>query len=250
MLSKPETVQYGPTDNPFENHSRAVDQRDRTWRTPKLVDVACGKMVRAYACLEYFGSLSHDALCLALWAVWNSTCFEDAVRPLLMAGGDADTTGAIAGQLAGAVYGMHGPRGVMRACDGHWWRLARKSSLAEDAAAIVVRAARPHAIPGGGVVIIITGDAYRLPLRIIHGGVLLEGLLGERVQIIEGFVHALCRPERGLRPTCRKAAAAKPWALPGGYFFVCAKQELFLFCFQKLAGKLFRRPKDSFRKLF
>jgi ADP-ribosylglycohydrolase len=55
-----------------------------------------------------------------------------------MAGGDADTTGAIAGQLAGAVYGMHGPRGVMRACDGHWWRLARKYSLAEDAAAIVL----------------------------------------------------------------------------------------------------------------
>ena len=137
MGSKPETVQYGPTDNLFENQSRDVRQRDRTWRTPKLTDVPCGKTARAQACLEYFGSLSHDAMCLALWAVWNSTCFEDALRPLLMAGGDADTTGAIAGQLAGAVYGMHGPLGIMRACDGHWWRLARKYSLAEDAAAIV-----------------------------------------------------------------------------------------------------------------
>jgi ADP-ribosylglycohydrolase len=138
MGSEPETVQYGPTDNLFENQSRDVRQRDRTWRTPELADVPCGKTARAQACLEYFGSLSHDAMCLALWAVWNSTCFEDAVRPLLMAGGDADTTGAIAGQLAGAVYGMHGPRGVMQACEGHWWRLARKYSLAEDAAAIVL----------------------------------------------------------------------------------------------------------------
>jgi hypothetical protein len=26
----------------------------------------------------------------------------------------------------------------MQACEGHWWRLARKYSLAEDAAAIVL----------------------------------------------------------------------------------------------------------------
>lgn len=41
----------------------------------------------------------------ALWAVWSTRSFGDAVLAAVNLGDDADTTGAIAGQLAGALYG-------------------------------------------------------------------------------------------------------------------------------------------------
>ena len=48
------------------------------------------------------------ALEAALWAVWSTRTFEDAVLAAVNLGDDADTTGAIAGQLAGALYGAAG----------------------------------------------------------------------------------------------------------------------------------------------
>lgn len=42
----------------------------------------------------------------ALWAVERTTTFEDAVVLAVNLGGDADTVGAVAGQLAGAKYGL------------------------------------------------------------------------------------------------------------------------------------------------
>jgi ADP-ribosyl-[dinitrogen reductase] hydrolase len=41
----------------------------------------------------------------ALWCVVSTQCFEDAVLRAANLGDDADTTAAIAGQLAGALYG-------------------------------------------------------------------------------------------------------------------------------------------------
>jgi len=41
----------------------------------------------------------------AMWAVWRTDSFEDAVLAAVNLGDDADTTGAVAGQLAGAIYG-------------------------------------------------------------------------------------------------------------------------------------------------
>jgi ADP-ribosylglycohydrolase len=41
----------------------------------------------------------------ALWAVQKGTGFEDSVLMAVNLGDDADTTGAICGQLAGALYG-------------------------------------------------------------------------------------------------------------------------------------------------
>ncbi|MDO9410061.1 ADP-ribosylglycohydrolase family protein, partial [Patulibacter sp.] len=49
----------------------------------------------------------------ALWAVWSTRTFEDAVLAAVNLGDDADTTGAIAGQLAGALYGAE-------AIPAHW----------------------------------------------------------------------------------------------------------------------------------
>jgi ADP-ribosyl-[dinitrogen reductase] hydrolase len=47
----------------------------------------------------------------ALWAVWTTRTFEDAVLAAVNLGDDADTTAAIAGQLAGALYGVDGTEG-------------------------------------------------------------------------------------------------------------------------------------------
>ncbi|MCK9249466.1 MAG: ADP-ribosylglycohydrolase family protein [Solirubrobacteraceae bacterium] len=45
------------------------------------------------------------ALEAALWTVWSTTTFADAVLAAVNLGDDADTTAAITGQLAGALYG-------------------------------------------------------------------------------------------------------------------------------------------------
>ena len=44
----------------------------------------------------------------ALWSVGYTDCFRDAVLLSANLGDDADTTAAIAGQLAGALYGASG----------------------------------------------------------------------------------------------------------------------------------------------
>ena len=44
----------------------------------------------------------------ALWAFWHGNSFEDAVLKAVNLGDDADTTGAICGQLAGAYFGLGG----------------------------------------------------------------------------------------------------------------------------------------------
>jgi ADP-ribosyl-[dinitrogen reductase] hydrolase len=48
------------------------------------------------------------ALEAALWAFFHSDTFEVGARKAVNLGGDADTTGAIFGQLAGAYYGVEG----------------------------------------------------------------------------------------------------------------------------------------------
>jgi ADP-ribosyl-[dinitrogen reductase] hydrolase len=47
-----------------------------------------------------------DTLEAALWCVAGTTGFEAAVTRAVNLGGDADTIGAVAGQLAGALYGV------------------------------------------------------------------------------------------------------------------------------------------------
>jgi len=48
-----------------------------------------------------------DALEAALWAISNADTFGDAVLLAANLGDDADTTAAIAGQLAGALWGKN-----------------------------------------------------------------------------------------------------------------------------------------------
>ena len=49
-----------------------------------------------------------DTMIAAKWAVGSTTNFEDAILAAVNLGGDADTIGAVAGQLAGAIYGLSG----------------------------------------------------------------------------------------------------------------------------------------------
>lgn len=54
----------------------------------------------------YFGSFCCDGLALALFECCQSDNFQDAIIRTINHHGDADTTGAIAGQIAGAFYGF------------------------------------------------------------------------------------------------------------------------------------------------
>ena len=49
-----------------------------------------------------------DCLEAALWAFQRSETFRDGVLLAVNLGDDADTTGAVYGQLAGAYYGVQG----------------------------------------------------------------------------------------------------------------------------------------------
>lgn len=46
-----------------------------------------------------------DTLEAALWAIWSSDSFEEALIKAVNLAGDADTVGAVTGQLAGALWG-------------------------------------------------------------------------------------------------------------------------------------------------
>jgi ADP-ribosyl-[dinitrogen reductase] hydrolase len=65
------------------------------WRGKQREDVASS------------GYVAHS-LDAALWSVGRTGDFRSAILTAANLGGDADTTGAIAGQLAGALYGMSG----------------------------------------------------------------------------------------------------------------------------------------------
>lgn len=49
-----------------------------------------------------------DSLEAALWAFWTTNTFEEAVLAAVNLGDDADTTGAVCGQIAGSYYGESG----------------------------------------------------------------------------------------------------------------------------------------------
>lgn len=54
---------------------------------------------------EYLGSFCLDGLAMALHSVYHTSSFMEAVSKCVNFLGDADTTGAICGQIAGAFYG-------------------------------------------------------------------------------------------------------------------------------------------------
>ena len=53
----------------------------------------------------YFGSFCLDGLAMAMHSVAMTTSFDAAIAHCVNLLGDADSTGAICGQIAGALYG-------------------------------------------------------------------------------------------------------------------------------------------------
>ena len=56
----------------------------------------------------YSGGYVAETFSAACYAVRNSDNFEQAVTAAVNYRYDADTTGAVAGQIAGAIYGLEG----------------------------------------------------------------------------------------------------------------------------------------------
>jgi len=73
-----------------------------------VIDIASGSyQTKQPPDIRGTGYVIH-ALEAALWAFYHSTSFEEGALMAVNLGDDADTTGAIYGQLAGALYGVQG----------------------------------------------------------------------------------------------------------------------------------------------
>ncbi len=74
--------------------------------SPAIARVANGSFLRSEPpAIRGSGYVTHS-LEAALWAFAKSTCFQDGALLAVNLGEDADTTGAVYGQLAGAFYGL------------------------------------------------------------------------------------------------------------------------------------------------
>jgi ADP-ribosylglycohydrolase len=80
------------------------------WRAQKLpiqsTLLARGSKYNGYPCYaDYFGSYCIDGLAVALWSFYHTSSYTEAIIRCTNFLGDADTTSAICGQMAGAFYG-------------------------------------------------------------------------------------------------------------------------------------------------
>ncbi|MBI1889859.1 MAG: ADP-ribosylglycohydrolase family protein [Burkholderiales bacterium] len=73
---------------------------------PRIVELVCGTFME-----KEEGAIRGSGYCIesleaALWCFFHTDSFEEAVLRAVNLGDDADTTGAIVGQVAGAYYGV------------------------------------------------------------------------------------------------------------------------------------------------
>ena len=94
--------------------------------------------------IQSSGYVAHS-LEAALWCVARTTCFEEAVLLAANLGEDADTTAAITGQLAGAIYGASGipPRWLEK--------LAWRERITNESASLFAETFRRFSIQPGDV---------------------------------------------------------------------------------------------------
>ena len=83
--------------------------KNREWvNDPAIADIASGKWkTKSRDQIESTGYVVHT-LEASLWCIYNSKSFKEALITAVNLGGDADTTGAVTGQLAGALWGISG----------------------------------------------------------------------------------------------------------------------------------------------
>lgn len=96
----------------------------------------------------------------AVWAVARTTDFPSAVLLAANLGDDADTTAAITGQLAGAIYGLSG-------IPPEWIAVLAWRERIEEAARTLFDAGKPVAVPSRQSRFVETGEG----IRIIRPGV-------------------------------------------------------------------------------
>jgi ADP-ribosylglycohydrolase len=84
---------------------------DRLWKSQPLVsavqEISFGSYQHKNPPAIRGGGLATESLEAALWAFYHSNNYEDGVLLAVNLGDDADSTGAVFGQLAGAYYGLH-----------------------------------------------------------------------------------------------------------------------------------------------
>jgi ADP-ribosyl-[dinitrogen reductase] hydrolase len=73
--------------------------------TPKLLFISGGDWKDKRREDIRSGGYVVETLEAALWSVWQTRTFQDAVLTAANLGGDSDSVAAVAGQLAGALYG-------------------------------------------------------------------------------------------------------------------------------------------------
>lgn len=75
---------------------------------PHILDIYSGSYKRKEPPQIQGSGYVVESLEAALWAFHNSTSFAEGARLAVNLGNDADTTGAVYGQIAGAYYGLSG----------------------------------------------------------------------------------------------------------------------------------------------
>lgn len=107
--------------------SPVPDYWKRVPLAPEIDEIASGSFKTKEAPqIESTGYVVHT-LEAALWAFHSSSSFEEGCRLAVNLGGDADTTGAVYGQIAGAFYGEQGiPR--------RWREIVARRELIESMA--------------------------------------------------------------------------------------------------------------------
>jgi ADP-ribosylglycohydrolase len=95
---------------------------------PSILEVARGSYRRKAASDIRGSGYVVDSLEAALWAFHRAPTFADAVLAAVNLGDDADTTGAVCGQLAGAHFGVEG-------IPGEWLEGLAQRKWIEDAIA-------------------------------------------------------------------------------------------------------------------
>jgi len=71
-------------------------------------DHQCGRVQAKAPRTDRYSGYVIDTLEAALWAVWNTDNFKDAILLAANLADDADSVAATAGQIAGALYGVSG----------------------------------------------------------------------------------------------------------------------------------------------
>jgi ADP-ribosylglycohydrolase len=104
----------------FPGYSPVDGLWDRQLLTPAVQEISLGSYQNKQPPAIRGGGLATESLEAALWAFYHTHSFEEGVLLAVNLGDDADSTGAVFGQLAGAFYGLQSIPG--RWLDALWSR--------------------------------------------------------------------------------------------------------------------------------